>query len=171
MSTTAELLTTFNEMRTAIGSKPLKAWKESRAKLEAAIAAWPASPVAAKDFELSEAELAAQADRAKVQAAKAPKVEEEVPLPAPKLKFRKGTAKGDGDKRVTKDVKFLDGRETKKGDVWLTELCETYKLNPKVARAKMRRLYSGDTKGLPTLLGRWSWASTDTAAIVKLLKK
>jgi hypothetical protein len=39
MSTTAERLATLNALRATHGKAPIKAWKESRAKLEAAIEA------------------------------------------------------------------------------------------------------------------------------------
>jgi len=41
--TTAEMLARLNDLRTSAGMKPIKAWKGSRAALEAAIAAQPMS--------------------------------------------------------------------------------------------------------------------------------
>lgn len=46
MSTTAELLVTLNQYRVRMQLKPLKAWKESRAKIETAVAAIPAHMLA-----------------------------------------------------------------------------------------------------------------------------
>jgi hypothetical protein len=172
MSTTNELLARLNVLRTDNNKAPLKAWKESRAKLELAIAAFDTvvvgnleAPLPPRDFEASEAELAAQADRAKIVAAKTA-----TPLADgthPDYVEPKAPKKA----KVTKDVKFNDDRKVKQGEVWLTELCTKHNLHPKVARAKLRRLYAGDTKNLPTLMGRWSWATKDTDAIVKLLKR
>lgn len=182
MSTTVELLTRLNTLRAAINKAPIKTWKEARVKLEEAIGKLEETVKIHPDFEASETELAAQADRAKIVAAKT-SAADAVPLAdgthpdyvTPKLKWQKGAAKGDASKKapVTKGHVFNDkaDRKTKKGETWLTELCTKHNLHPKVARAKLRRLYAGDTKGLPTLMGRWSWASADADAIVKLLKK
>lgn len=156
MSTTAELFNTLNTLRVAAGKTALKAWKESRAKLEAAIAKEMGRT---PEFEASQAELAAQIDRQKVIDAKTPKVEEVDEAP----KASVGAARS--PKKAAVD------RETKKGDVWLTELCTRHSLHPKVARAKLRRLYAGDTKSLPALQGRWSWKAADVPAVIALLKK
>jgi hypothetical protein len=47
--TTADLLKRLNELRAATGQKPIKSWKESKAKLEVAVAALEPSDAPADD--------------------------------------------------------------------------------------------------------------------------
>lgn len=71
MSTTAERLATLNALRATKGKAPIKAWKESRAKLEAAIAALteqvkaPKAPVEVSKAKLSHVLKGAMAPRAR----------------------------------------------------------------------------------------------------------
>lgn len=99
--TTAELLAKLNSLRANANKPPLKAWKESRAKLEAAVAALtPAMP--------AEVITAAEEPAANV-AASVPKASKAV---------RPGNA-------------FT---------VTLANIARELNLQPKIARAKMRRI-------------------------------
>lgn len=70
MTTTNEMLAQLNELRTAANMKPLKAWKESRAKLEAAIATLSLQAQIDAKFEASQSEIDAQQTRKDIQDAK-----------------------------------------------------------------------------------------------------
>lgn len=102
MATTAELLNTLNVLRAAAGKPTLKSWKESRAKLEAAI---------------------------EMLKPKIVKTVDETPI------VKKAVAKAQ-DKPKTKE------RLTKKAISRTSEFadwCRTQGINPKIARAKLRR--------------------------------
>lgn len=116
MSTTAERLATLNALRATKGKAPIKAWKESKAKLEAAIEALSPKQV------------------------KAPKA----PVEVSKAKLS----------HVLKGAMAPRARD-------FAEWCRQNDVNPKVARAKLRRAgIEKDEKGNYPL-------NAQTVAIVK----
>lgn len=50
----------------------------------------------------------------------------------------------------------------------LTDLCDELRINAKVARAKMRRLYAKDASALPRPVTRWAWDPADADEVRNL---
>lgn len=114
---TKDLLKEYNDLAARIDRKPLKAWKESKAKLEARIEAMRT------DLELEA------------------------------LDSKPEDASGDDPDVVT-----------------LADLARELGRNPKVIRAKLRRLYNGDNAELPTPIGdRWTFARDAREAVLELI--
>jgi len=136
---TAMLLDELNELRDEAGMKPLASWKSSRVKLEEAIDKLDAK-VNAPNGQPSPP-LGESATDSKSKTVKKPK--------KPADKKKKAPSKDDGLMGVSDVAKELG-------------------INPKVARAKLRR------NGMKSTDGRWIRVKKDSREykeIVKLLKK
>jgi hypothetical protein len=107
---TKDLLAQYNDHAAAVGAKTLKAWKGSKAQLQAKLDALP-------------------------------------PLPAK-----------NGKKKTTEGVS-------------LAELARQAEKNPKVVRARFRRLYAEPKDGMPMPLdeARWVFAEEDREAVAELV--
>lgn len=144
MSTTAELLNRLNVLRVINGERELKSWKESRTKLEQRIALYEQhTPAEQFESQLPPYKVPQPIDDARVE-------------PLEVSKQRKSRADvieeaadgfGDGEyvpPRSVNDAKLRTVRETrdtiKAGTVTLADIARELSLNPKVLRAKMRRL-------------------------------
>lgn len=144
---TKEMLIELNEHRAALNMKPLKAWKESRAKLEDAI-----NMLANK--------LDDQADK---QPAPAP-APVAVPQTPEQKKVNRKLRDGMAPKKPAADA--APAGET----VTIGQLCDKLSINPKVARAKLRRMNGKAELPAPISEGRWEWAANHTDALIALLK-
>jgi hypothetical protein len=120
-------LTELNALRTAAGMKPLKAWKESKAKLDAAVA----------------------------------KLQETMPA---LTRAMTTDAKPAGKKVVVK--KTAAKKATGEG-VKVSTIAEELGIDPKVARAKLRRHF-GDTPKSGG--GQWVFTKDKVAEIKAILK-
>lgn len=153
----------LNGLRTALGLKPLKGWKESKAKLEAAI---------------SKAEGELKVDTAgKIDRAPLPvKPPADAPVGAKVEVLRTAAAKKDDkapkaeDKKARKAPAEAPAKDTKQ--VTLAEIAAELKIDDKVARAKMRRLRDSGSTLLParTSDSGWTFAAKDAAAVKALLQ-
>lgn len=149
--TTKDMLIELNECRVALGQKPLKAWKESRAKLEDTI-------------NMLHNELDERADT----------------NPEPEKHPDPVAVAKDAKKMAAQKEKSIKGKAAaapKKSkpapnatNVTIGQLCEQLSINPKVARAKLRRLVAKDeTFPKPVSDGRWEWDAKHKDALIKLL--
>ena len=111
---TKDLLMELNELRKEKGMKPLKAWKESRAKLEAAIDKLDNEVVGDKESPAEEARVERKAGR------KRPAKKKPDPKKKPTGKKRGPQPKNDGLLSVS-------------------DIAREIGIDPKVARAKLRR--------------------------------
>lgn len=121
MSTLIEL----NALRTAAGMKPLKAWKESKAKLDAAIAKLGAKPSNVEVTKVPTGMTAAKKEKADAKASKPVKV------PATK----------------TTKVKVVKDKKSTGEGLSISTIAEELDIDPKVARAKMRRAFGLKEEG------------------------
>lgn len=161
MTTTTELFARLNTLRVANSLKPLKAWKESKAKLEAAIA-----KLAEEVEGIAELNDPVKAFIAKNGVTKCPpakalleaqKHREAVDDAAEKL--LKGEAPA--PKRAAAVRVHVDG-----GSITLVQIASELRINPKIARAKMRRI------DVPAeyLIAKHVYKREHKQAIVDLLK-
>lgn len=159
---TATMLDTLNTLRTQNGKKPLKSFKESRAKLEQMINA------EANAFQSTPAELAAQTTRttrdvppppadtstdqgtaqpAKTAALRTARKENErlqsslaaaeAAQPSPSLKR---VPKADTNKqRAAKQAKKQPVKQRKSGDISAAAVLKELGINPKLGRAQLRK--------------------------------
>lgn len=127
-------LATLNTLRAKNNLKPLKAWKESKAKLEAACA-------------------------------KLAKVASVTDLPPNKeLKVEASAGKKDAKKVVKKDAK--PAKEKNVDGVSISTIAAELDIDPKVARAKLRR-----QDEVPCIEGsQWLFDKKDVPAIKAILK-
>jgi hypothetical protein len=138
MSTLIEL----NALRVANNMKPLKRWAESKAKLDAAVA------------KLSGITPAEQALKASVEVTKVPTGMTAKKLEAAKAKEAKAAAKPKGktakegmQKTIVKDGKTVKSSLKAKSDNILATVCGELEIDPKVARAKLRREFGKKEDG------------------------
>lgn len=162
MSNAKTALTELNALRVAVGKKPLAAWKESKAKLDAAIAALketaPAAGPAAHKANAVDAkptkdeffdDLEAQRDvLVKKQNAKA------------KVDTKTKPAKTAKSAKEPKAVKKTPGE-----GVSISTIAAELDIDPKVARAKLRR-----QDEVPCIEGsQWLFNKSDIPAIKAIL--
>lgn len=129
--------TKLNALRIAANLKPLKDWKESGAKLVQAIAKLEnASPLAAHFVRSAEREEEAQqadekeAAEQRIMNAKAKKIARAIVV------------------KPSKSVKDLL-QSTKAANMSVAEYCKQFDINPKIARAKLRKA------GVKQVEGHW----------------
>jgi hypothetical protein len=138
MSTLIEL----NALRTAAKMKPLKAWKESKAKLVAAIAKLTGiAPSAAKVVEVTKIPAGMTAKKVAAEAAKAAK-------PAKTAKVAK-------EKTTTKPA--AEGMS-------VSTLAEQLGIDPRVARSKLRRAFPDRDPG-----ERWVFTTEKQVAEIRTI--
>lgn len=129
-------LTELNTLRVAAGMKPLKAWKESKIKLDMAVS-----------------KLLNQNTQATVDAAKDPPTDKSAAA-------KKGASK-------TKVVKKPAAKKATTEGVKVSTIAEELGIDPKVARAKLRRHF-GDTPKSGG--GQWVFTKDKVAEIKAVLK-
>lgn len=133
----------LNALRTAANMKPLKAWKESKDKLAAAIKKLSGKDSTATVTKVPTGMTAAKAAKAKeVKPAKAPKIAKE---------------------KVAKETKKIEGTP-------LSTIAEELGIDAKVARAKLRRAFA-DADGTGSKEGRWVFKTDKEVAEVKAILK
>lgn len=163
-TSTKELLATLNTYRERVGLKPLKAWKESRAKLEAAVAAIPQH--------MTEEEAPAptrEATRDDYEAAN------DGVIPIAEL-TPGATAEGDAnaatwDKANGGPVKTKTPKPPKasnEGTRTIPELARKLGKKEKVARAKCRR-WGSKLRPLMRDAGAWRFDIANTAQVCAIL--
>jgi hypothetical protein len=144
MSATSELLNKLNVLRAANNKPQLKSWKESRAKLEAAIASLEASTITATlDNEPD--------DYARV-------FDEPVAIAEPQ-------PPNDGARKPKPVREIMD--DIKAGTITLADIARELQLNPKVLRAKMRRL----TIPPQYVVGKHTYYAAHKDAIIEIIKR
>lgn len=178
MSNLTALLTTLNtRRRVALGKAPLKSWKESQAKLEAAINAitWTDEHQATLSAEIDAQRKADEAvfePEVKVMPTKAAKG-----VKAPKRNTRVKvqpitTGLADTGKKAkvkaAKKVKASKARVAAEGTFTLSDLARELNVNPKIMRAKARR-HADDLKAHRTG-DSWSFTTASKAAVTAILK-
>lgn len=134
MSNTTDRLNTLNVLRATVGKPALKSWKESAAKLEAAIATFSssASPITIKKIPATAPELVVPAKRnAKIVKQADTAVKTDTPALSVKVPARKV-----GKKATTRTARTSTGG--KSTDAFFA-LLKTLKLDAKQARATLRR--------------------------------
>ena len=137
MSTLIEL----NALRTAAGMKPLKAWKESKVKLVAAIEKLGAKP---SNVEVTKVPTGMTAEKAAKAVAK----------PAPKAKPAKATKPAAAKKSTGEGIT-------------ISTIAAELGIDPKVARAKLRRAFA-DADGTGSN-GRWEFTKDKVAEVKAIL--
>jgi hypothetical protein len=183
----------LNNLRAANGKAPLKSWKESKAKLEAAIAK-EMEMLEAKGiegFEMSADELAKQAPRAEIKTEKqlAEEIKQTIDDAAERDRIErvKSSAKNvslkivktvDGGKAVVKNEMHADPRPTKEimkakrtsssehEPFELANVARALGIDPKLARVKARR----HLKHLQIHPDAWTFKAKDYDAVVAILK-
>jgi hypothetical protein len=159
MSTLIEL----NALRIANNLKPLKGWKESNAKLTAAIA------------KLSKITPAEQALKASVEVTKIPAGMTAAKLAAAKEKAAKAKP---SDPVLKKGDKIAASKKTDKQPVAkkpaiegvsVSTIATKLGIDPKVARAKLRRAF-GDADGSGKDGSRWVFSDTKAKEVEAILK-
>lgn len=137
MSSTTELLNKLNVLRAAAGKSQLKSWKESRAKLEAAIASFEVAEVIHSEEPAVVSVLDQSMPEDVLNAADA------FAKAVTQKKTPKQAVKALEDELKPKSVSQLiaEARPLRDVDkVTLADIARELNLNPKVLRAKMRRL-------------------------------
>lgn len=156
--TTKEMLTQLNHLRDILGMAPLKAWKESRAKLEAKIKELEAKAdeddLDKPEDELEEeARLADQEAEESVDETPAPAKDEKDTEKAPRTPKKRGASKAERD------------------TVSLADIARECNVRPQTARAKFRRILKRDDNApQPLESGKWDFNASDKKRLVELLK-
>lgn len=149
MSTLNEL----NALRTAAGMKPLKSWKESKAKLDAAVAKLTKKPTKDEFFEGLEQQRDALVKKQDEASAK--------------TKVATKTAKV-AAKEPAKSKPAAAKKEASTGTT-ISTIAKKLGIDPKVARAKLRRAF-GDADGSGKEGSRWEFTAKRVAEIEEILK-
>lgn len=169
-----ELLARLNALRADLGKPALKAWKESRAKLEGEIASYVKQAEAKLEADVKAKEAAADtktpADLKQHPLVKERELEGERIDNSPT--GRKAPTKKQA--KVNEKAKAAAEQRKAKADskdmISLADLARELSINPKVARAKARR----HSKVLASLkvagAEGWEFPASAKAAVVKVLK-
>jgi hypothetical protein len=194
--TNAELLSRLNSLRADLGMTALAGWKESRAKLEAAIAKARDAAQVALDTKVADAEAAPEKTFEELAAEHMPEILKP-DAEEPAGQHSQDVAAGLTDDHagnlenhpIVKDMRANDAKKTKKstktaapvkvsapkkteakGDtVTLADIARDLKVNPKVARAKARRHSSKlETLRIAGTDG-WVFPSKNRTAVVNIL--
>ena len=122
---TSQKLATLNALRTANGKSALKSWKESAAKLDAAIAAL--TPQIVKTVDLVPAKKTSLAKASAILGTMMPK----------KTKMKPAKPGAVDRAKKSKDTKERNGTTVRTNE--FTDWCRANNVNPKIARARLRK--------------------------------
>lgn len=83
----------------------------------------------------------------------------------------KANAKAPKAKATAKDAKAKDAKPAKDANaISVADLARATGQNPKVVRARLRRMYAKDAKNLPTPTDGWTFNKKDEARVMALVK-